>query len=139
MLSDSCILFVTFFARVMQSVNPLSADPECAQFAALIVKQCNLDSNCGFSNSQIRRLRNSHRGLDLWGQLGRSRDSQKFDLTRFCKEACSDEFLRARTCFKTAKSENPSADPRQVCFWEVADLCKRIEFTWTDIVSRANS
>ncbi len=123
----------------MSSVNPLSADPECAQFASLIVKQCNSDSNCGFTNAQIRRLKISSRGKDLWDQLGRSRDGKKFDLTRFCKEACNEEFTQARTCFKAAKSDYPSTDPRQVCFWEVADLCKRIEFTWTDIVSRANS
>ena len=126
----------------MSSVNPLSADPECAQLAAMIVQQCSMDDNFGFTKSQVRRLRESQRGKDLWERLERSKTSEgrkKFDLSKFCKETCSDEFSTARSCFKNARSEYPSVDPRELCFWEVADLCKRIEFTWTDIVTRANS
>jgi len=123
-------------------MNPLSADPECAQLAALIVKQCSMDENFGFSKVQARRLQRTERGKDLWDRLVQSRATEgrkKFDFTKFCKEACSDEFVTARTCFKTAKAEYPSVDARELCYWEVADLCKRIEFTWTDIVTRANS
>ena len=123
-------------------MNPLSADPDCAQLAALIVKQCSVDENFGFSSSQVRKLRQTQRGENLWELLMRSRGTEgrkKFDLTRFCKEACSVEFITARNCFKVAKADYPSLDARELCFWEVADLCKRIEFTWTDIVSRANS
>ena len=136
------LFFQTIYFLEAHMSNPLSADPECAQLTTQIVRQCSQDMNFGLTGKQVRRLRSTHRGESLWEQLVASRvveGKKKFDLTKFCKQVCSDEFTTARKCFKNAKSDYPMVDSREVCYWEVLDLCKRIEFTWTDIMSRANS
>ena len=124
--------------------NPLSADPECAQLATLIIKQAGLE-NCGFSKRHIRNLRSTPRGTELWNTLAAARGGVesvalkgKFDFSKFCREAVGPEFMATRACFKSAKAEYPSEDPRELCFGEILDLCKKIEFTWTDTVFRAN-
>ena len=126
----------------MKAGEPLEADPECMQLAQLIIKQAANDS-FGFNRRQIRQLNSSQRGQLLWGVLNKAlslRSNKKFfDFSLFCRELCQPEFQHVRQCFKNAKSDFPSYDPREICFREVWDLCKKIEYTWTDIVSRTTS
>ena len=119
--------------------NPLSVDPECAQLATLIIRQASMD-NFGFSKKQIRNLKSTHRGRELFSLLDSSKSgSSKFDFSKFCREACSREHRDARKCFKHARAQYPDEDPRQLCFGQILDLCKRIEFVWTDIVYKTAS
>jgi len=121
--------------------NPLSIDPECAQLATLIIKQSSQGKNFGFSNRQLKNLKSTDRGRELWGffnQSNRRGDSSKFDFSQFCRDACGVEYGAARKCFKASRNQYPDEDPRQVCFGEILDLCKRIEFVWTDVGFRAN-
>jgi hypothetical protein len=118
--------------------NPLAVDPECAQLASLIIKQAAMD-NFGFSKKQTRTLQSTDRGRELWNLLNQAKSStSKFDFSRFCREACSQEYGATRRCFKAARSQYPHDDPRQVCFGQILDLCKRVEFVWTDTVFKAN-
>ena len=120
--------------------NPLDADPECAQFAKLILKQAQQE-DFGFTRTQVRNINASERGRKIWNTLRESCNakSKKFDLSMFCKEMCNHEFSDTRKCFQTAKSQYPHLDPREVCFDQVWDLCKRVEHVWTDIHTLAGT
>ena len=115
--------------------NPLSGDPECAQFASLIIRQAQ-EENFGFSKRQIRNLTSTSQGQVLWNTLNScfKNPRRKFDFGQFCRDLCSPQFNGLKQCFKTAKIEFPEYDPRQICYREVWDMCKQIEYTWTDLV-----
>jgi hypothetical protein len=109
--------------------NPLDADPECAQFAKLMLRQSAEDS-FGFNRQQVRKLTSTERGKLMWDSLMKSYRGKKFDFSMFCRELCDPEFNTVRRCFRQAH------DPREVCFREVWDLCKKVEHVWTDISFR---
>ena len=124
--------------------NPLEADPECAQFAKLMLKQAQQE-DFGFTRNQVRNIENSDRGQKIWKSLKDNcfkefpGKGKKFDFSLFCKELCESEFSDTRRCFRVAKLEYPNLDPREVCFVQVWDLCKRVEHVWADIHSLAGS
>ena len=120
--------------------NPLEADPECAQFARLILKQAQQE-DFGFTRTQVWNITSSERGQKLWTTLNSncSGKGKKFDFSLFCKEMCTDEFSDTRKCFRVAKEQYPHLDPREVCFVQVWDLCKRVEHVWTNIHTLAGS
>lgn len=124
------------FLAFRMSQNPLSVDPECQQFASLIIKQSQ-EANFGFSKTQVRNIRSTPRGDRLWCTLlDCCKGKSKLDFSQFCRQFCSGDFSRVRSCFKNAKLAHPADDPREHCFREVWDLCKQVEFTWTDLVAR---
>jgi len=118
--------------------NPLEVDPECAQFAKLMLKQAQAD-NFGFTRTQVRKLESSERGSKIWKTLNENcfkefpGKGRRFDFSLFCKELCSEEFSATRRCFRVAKEDYPHLDPREVCAVQVWDLCKRVEHRWTDL------
>ena len=124
--------------------NPLEADPECAQFAKLILKQAQQE-DFGFSRTQVRRIQGTDRGRKVWKTLTEScfKDfpgrGRKFDFSLFCKELCNPEFADTRRCFRIAKEEYSHLDPREVCFVQIWDLCKRVEHVWSDLHALAGS
>ena len=127
----------------MSSQNPLQADPECAQFAQLLMKQSQ-EENFGFTKRQVRNITASDRGRSLWKTVNENcftvkAGKRKFDFGLLCRELCQPEFSSVRKCFKMAKNDYPDHDPREVCMREVWDPCKQIEFTWTDLTMRAVS
>ena len=121
--------------------NPLEVDPECAQFAKLIIRQSQETEGVafGFNKGQVRRLTSTEKGLRLWNVLTKDcfrevpGKGRRFDFSVFCRELCEPEFEDTRRCFKAAKQQYPNHDPREVCFRQVWDLCKRVEHVWTDI------
>jgi hypothetical protein len=124
--------------------NPLDVDPECSQFAKLLLKQSEVN-NFGFSNRQIGRINRTEKGAKLWKTLTETcfRDfpgkGRRFDFSLFCRELCDPEFSDTRRCFKVAKEQYPHLDSRKVCFVQVWDLCKRIEHVWTNVHVLAGS
>lgn len=118
----------------MSSGNPLSGDPECLKFVSLMIKQC-AEDDFGFTKQQIRKIHSTPRGADLWRNI--TEDcvvGGKFDFSSFARKLCNREFEQVRACFKSSPK---GADPREVCRLEVFDLCKLIEYTWTDLASRS--
>ena len=123
--------------------NPLDADPECSQFAKLMLRQAQ-EENFGFTREQVRSINRTEKGQRIWRSLtekcfpeisgGKGR---RFDFSTFCRELCEPEFSATRRCFKVAKEQFASSDPREVCFVQVWDLCKRVEHVWTDLHSLA--
>jgi hypothetical protein len=115
-------------------MSPLEADPECAQFAKLIMRQSSQE-NFGFTHKQVRSILQTDKGRKLWNALNSKclRDVKKFDFSMFCRELCEPEFGDTRRCFKFAKERYPGHDPKEVCFLQVWELCKRIEHVWTDL------
>lgn len=129
--------------------NPLEADPECMQLAQLIIKQSSNEGQgrqiFGFTKKQVRNLTCSQTGQAIWNSLnecfvpkGKLR-KKVFDFSLFCRKFCEPELNLVRQCFKNARSDHPSHDPREICFPEVFNLCKKIECTWTDLTSRTTS
>ena len=124
--------------------NPLDADPECAQLAKLIIRQSQEDDLFGFTKRQVRSIKRTEKGQRIWKSLSQTcfieipGKGRKFDFSAFCRELCQPEFTATRRCFRVAKESFASHDPREVCFVQVWDLCKRVEHVWTDLHSLAN-
>lgn len=114
------------------AANPLSVDPECQQFVSLLIKQ-SAEDNFGFSQRQVRNIQSSVEGFSLWQKVSESSTNGRFDFSVFSRQLCNPEFEKVRGCFKSAKITYPGVDARSVCYREVWDLCKRIEYVWTDL------
>lgn len=121
----------------MSSVNPLEADPECAQFAQLLMKQ-GQQNQFGFTNRQVRKIQSTSAGDRIWKTLNdkcfvTKGGKRRFDISSFSREFTKPEFMATRQCFIDAKAKYPGYDPRVVCFGDIWRLCKRMEATWTEI------
>ena len=121
----------------MSSGNPLEADPECAQFAQLLMKQ-GQQNQLGFTNRQVRKIQATYPGKRIWKALNDKcfvikGGKRRFDVSSFCREITKPEFMATRQCFIDAKAQYPGCDPREVCFGDIWRLCKRMEATWTEI------
>ena len=122
--------------------NPLEVDPECANFAKLIARQAG-EVDFGFSKRQVRNLVSTPRGKEIWSRLNENcikmnLGKRRFDFRQFCNDMCQPEFGLVRRCAATAKQQFPHNDAREVCYREIWDLCKRIEFVWTDLTLLAD-